>query len=136
MLGADKLNGCRGLPSLYGCAYWVSGLRRLPALNRTPGYALARCREIPDGIRLPILTTNIVGGLPRSPRRPAPGGPYAAKPPGIPIMQAALIRPGRIFSVSYRTDACGPLELIMTYLSLYVLPPAQTLAFYFRITRR
>jgi hypothetical protein len=45
MLGAGKPNGRRGLSGLYGCACWVSGLRRLPALNRTPGYALARFRE-------------------------------------------------------------------------------------------
>src|SRR5262249_49003962 len=47
------------------------------------------------------------------PSRPGPRRHCAAKPPGIPIMQAARIRPGRIFSVSYRTDACGALELIM-----------------------
>src|SRR5262245_9694411 len=120
MIGAGKPTGRRGLPSLYGYAYWVSDL---PALNRTPGHALARCREIPDGIRLPILTKNYSGRLTQIPRSP-----------GIGIMQAALIRPGRIFSVSYRTDACGPLELIMTYPSLYVLRPAQALAFYFRVT--
>src|SRR5262249_9132934 len=44
MVGAGKPNGRRGLPSLYGRTYWVS-VRRLPALNRTPGYAPARFRE-------------------------------------------------------------------------------------------
>src|SRR5262245_28086656 len=87
MIGAGKPTGRRGLPSLYGYAYWVSDL---PALNRTPGYALARCREIPDGIKLPILTKNYNGRLtpippPSGPRRPicskAAGEFPSCKPP-------------------------------------------------------
>jgi len=35
MIGAGNPNGRRGLPNLYGCVYWVSGLRRFPALNRS-----------------------------------------------------------------------------------------------------
>jgi hypothetical protein len=48
--------------------------------------------------------------------------------PGTAIKQAALIRPG-LRSATVQTF--GSLKLIMPYLSLYVLPPAQALAFTF-----
>src|SRR5215510_10114808 len=129
MLGAGKPNGCRGLPNLYGCVYWVSGLRRLPALNRTPGYALARFRESLMALDFQYWKNDsrrLTCSPP--PSRPGSRGHLCSKAAGDSRHTRRLIRPARIFGqLPYRR--LGTLELTMHRLP--TSPPAQALAFYF-----